>query len=49
VQLGPFSDDPEQTPESLERLRDLPERSIVVGHGPIFRGTAAEMIAARTR
>ncbi|MFB7844443.1 MBL fold metallo-hydrolase [Microbacterium sp. NPDC056052] len=49
VQLGPFSDAPEQTPESLERLRDLPEGSIVVGHGPIFHGTAAEMIAARKR
>ncbi|MDQ4213565.1 MBL fold metallo-hydrolase [Microbacterium capsulatum] len=49
VQIGPFSDAPEQTPESLERLRALPERSIVVGHGPIFRGTAADMLAALKR
>jgi len=49
VQLGPFSDAPEQTPESLERLRALPERTVVVGHGPIFHGTAADMIAARKR
>ncbi|MGN8025242.1 MBL fold metallo-hydrolase [Microbacterium sp. 22242] len=49
VQLGPFSDAPEQTPESLERLRDLPEQTIVVGHGPIFHGTAAEMLGALKR
>lgn len=49
VQVGPFSDDPAQTPVSLERLRALPERSIVVGHGPIFSGTAAEMLAALAR
>ncbi|WP_295010378.1 MBL fold metallo-hydrolase [uncultured Microbacterium sp.] len=46
MQLGPFTDDPARTPHSLERLRDLPERAIVVGHGPIFHGTAAEMLAA---
>ena len=49
VQVGPFSDEPEQTPVSLERLKDLPETTIVVGHGPIFRGTAAEMLAALNR
>ena len=49
VQVGPFSDAPEQTPESLEKLRDLPEATIVVGHGPIFHGTAADMLAALKR
>lgn len=49
VQVGPFSDDPAQTPVSLERLRALPERSIVVGHGPTFSGTAAEMLVALAR
>lgn len=49
LQLGPFSDDPELTPVSLEHLRGLPERRIVVGHGPIFPGTAADMLAALGR
>jgi glyoxylase-like metal-dependent hydrolase (beta-lactamase superfamily II) len=49
VQVGPFSDAPAQTPESLEKLRNLPETTIVVGHGPIFHGTAAEMLAALKR
>lgn len=46
VALGPFSDAPEQTPHSLERLRGLPERRILPGHGPEFSGTADEVIAA---
>jgi len=46
VLIGPFSDDPAQTPASLERLRDLPETRIVPGHGPEFRGTMAEALAA---
>ncbi|GAT73845.1 MBL fold metallo-hydrolase [Microbacterium hydrocarbonoxydans] len=49
VQVGPFSDDPDLTPESLERLRALPERAIVVGHGPIFRGTAADLLSSLGR
>lgn len=46
VALGPFSDAPEQTPASLERLRALPERLIVPGHGPQFVGTSAELLDA---
>jgi glyoxylase-like metal-dependent hydrolase (beta-lactamase superfamily II) len=46
VALGPFSDTPEQTPHSLERLRGLPERRILPGHGPEFSGTVDEVIAA---
>src|SRR5690606_7344885 len=48
VAIGPFSDVPEQTPVSLERLRELPERLIVPGHGPQFVGTAAELLEALT-
>lgn len=44
VAIGPFSDDPGQTPGSLERLRSLPERRMIPGHGPIFEGTAARLI-----
>jgi glyoxylase-like metal-dependent hydrolase (beta-lactamase superfamily II) len=46
VALGPFSDEPEQTPASLERLRGLPERLIVPGHGPQFTGTATQLLDA---
>ncbi|OJU38793.1 MAG: MBL fold metallo-hydrolase [Microbacterium sp. 69-10] len=46
VALGPFSDAPGQTPGSLERLRGLPERRMLPGHGPEFAGTADELIAA---
>lgn len=46
VVLGPFSDAPDQTPASLERLRELPERLIVPGHGPQFVGTAAQLLDA---
>ncbi|MFC7788939.1 MBL fold metallo-hydrolase [Microbacterium sp. MAHUQ-60] len=46
VVLGPFSDAPEQTRASLQRLRALPERLVVPGHGPQFVGTAAELLDA---
>ena len=46
VLIGPFSDDPAQTPVSLERLRDLPETRIIPGHGPELRGTMAEVLTA---
>ena len=46
VALGPFSDAPDQTPASLERLRGLPERRMLPGHGPEFSGTADQLIAA---
>jgi glyoxylase-like metal-dependent hydrolase (beta-lactamase superfamily II) len=46
VAIGPFSDAPDQTPASLERLRELPERLIVPGHGPQFVGTAAQLLKA---
>jgi glyoxylase-like metal-dependent hydrolase (beta-lactamase superfamily II) len=46
VALGPFSDAPEQTPAGLERVRGLPERRMVPGHGPEFTGTADQLIAA---
>lgn len=46
VAIGPFSDAPDETPASLERLRELPERLIVPGHGPQFVGTAAELLDA---
>jgi len=46
VAVGPFSDEPDQTPASLERLRGLPERRMLPGHGPEFSGTADQLIAA---
>ncbi|MFC4139666.1 MULTISPECIES: MBL fold metallo-hydrolase [unclassified Microbacterium] len=46
VGLGPFSDDPHQTPQSLDRLRGLPETRLFPGHGPEFRGTADQLIGA---
>ncbi|WP_341973799.1 MBL fold metallo-hydrolase [Microbacterium sp. LWO13-1.2] len=46
ARLAPFSNDAEQTRQSLERLRDLPERRIFPGHGPEFRGSADDLLAA---
>lgn len=46
VAIGPFSDDPVHARETLQRLRGLPERRIFPGHGPEFRGTAADLLAA---
>ncbi|MFE6997378.1 MBL fold metallo-hydrolase [Microbacterium sp. NPDC057659] len=46
VGLGPFSDAPAQTPQSLERLHGLPETRLFPGHGPEFSGTADQLIAA---
>ncbi|MFD5213175.1 MBL fold metallo-hydrolase [Microbacterium sp. NPDC058345] len=49
VAIAPFSDAPEQTPDSLERLRGLPERRIVPGHGPEFHGSVDELLGALAR
>ncbi|UGS28304.1 MBL fold metallo-hydrolase [Microbacterium resistens] len=46
VGIGPFSDEPAVTPGSLERLRGLPERRLLPGHGPEFSGTADDLLAA---
>ncbi|MDR6868107.1 glyoxylase-like metal-dependent hydrolase (beta-lactamase superfamily II) [Microbacterium resistens] len=46
ILIGPFSDEPERTLPSLSRLKDLPETRILPGHGPEFRGTMADVLAA---
>ncbi|WP_309129706.1 MBL fold metallo-hydrolase [Microbacterium sp.] len=47
--IAPFSEQPQQTLRSLERLRGLPERRIFPGHGPEFRGTADDLLEALPR